>query len=660
MPPSSLLRGVTTIQNYLKTLGDQAGVYRMLNTAGEVLYVGKAKALKKRVVSYTRPEALTNRIQRMIAETVTMEFITTHTEHEALLLESNLIKDLKPRYNVLLKDDKAFPYILIATDHKFPQILKHRGKKTREGHYFGPFAAVQAVYATLDALQKTFLLRPCSDSYFNARTRPCLQYQIKRCSAPCVEKISQADYATLVKQAKNFLEGKGGQLQEELAAKMTEASEAQEYERAALYRDRIKALSHIQAKQDVNIAMLEDVDVVAAHSQASKTCVQVFFFRGGRNYGNKAYYLDHDSETPLAEIVESFLSQFYTEAPCPLVILLNVEVAAKEMLEEAFSQKTGHKVVLETPQRGAKKAVVDHALKNAQEALTRKLVESASTEKNLAAVQKLFGLDKIPERIEVYDNSHIQGQFAVGAMIVAGKDGFIKNAYRKFTIKNGQEAGGERREENLATPATLLPPPAFKGGDDYGMMREVFTRRFSRALKENTVKNRRDVGGEGREDGAATPASLLPPPALPDLVLIDGGAGQLSTVMAVMAELGLAHIPLVGIAKGVDRNAGRERFFLPNKQPYTLPPNDPVLFYLQRLRDEVHRFAITTHRAKRSKAITQNTLDEVTGIGAARKKALLQHFGSAKAVKGAALQDLENVRGISKAIARKIYEHFHA
>ena len=632
MPPSSLHRGVTTIQNYLKTLGDQAGVYRMLNTAGEVLYVGKAKALKKRVVSYTRPEALTNRIQRMIAETVTMEFITTHTEHEALLLESNLIKDLKPRYNVLLKDDKAFPYILIATDHKFPQILKHRGKKTREGHYFGPFAAVQAVYATLDALQKTFLLRPCSDSYFNARTRPCLQYQIKRCSAPCVEKITQADYATLVKQAKNFLEGKGGQLQEELATKMNEASAAQEYERAALYRDRIKALSHIQAKQDVNIAMLEDVDVVAAHSQASKTCVQVFFFRGGRNYGNKAYYLDHDSETPLAEIVESFLSQFYTEAPCPLAILLNVEVAAKELLEEAFSQKTGHKVVLETPQRGAKKAVVDHALKNAQEALTRKLVESASTEKNLAAVQKLFGLEKIPERIEVYDNSHIQGQFAVGAMIVAGRDGFIKNAYRKFTIQNRQEARGERREENLTTPAPLLPPPAFKDGDDYGMMREVFTRRFSQALKENTV--------------------------LPDLVLIDGGAGQLSTVMAVMAELGLAHIPLVGIAKGVDRNAGRERFFLPNKQPYTLPPNDPVLFYLQRLRDEVHRFAITTHRAKRSKAITQNTLDEVTGIGAARKKALLQHFGSAKAVKGAALQDLENVRGISKAIARKIYEHF--
>lgn len=632
MPPSSLHRGVTTIQNYLKTLGDQAGVYRMLNTAGEVLYVGKAKALKKRVVSYTRPEALTNRIQRMIAETVTMEFITTHTEHEALLLESNLIKDLKPRYNVLLKDDKAFPYILIATDHKFPQILKHRGKKTREGHYFGPFAAVQAVYATLDALQKTFLLRPCSDSYFNARTRPCLQYQIKRCSAPCVEKITQADYATLVKQAKNFLEGKGGQLQEEIATKMNEASAAQEYERAALYRDRIKALSHIQAKQDVNIAMLEDVDVVAAHSQASKTCVQVFFFRGGRNYGNKAYYLDHDSETPLAEIVESFLSQFYTEAPCPLAILLNVEVAAKELLEEAFSQKTGHKVVLETPQRGAKKAVVDHALKNAQEALTRKLVESASTEKNLAAVQKLFGLEKIPERIEVYDNSHIQGQFAVGAMIVAGRDGFIKNAYRKFTIQNRQEARGERREENLTTPAPLLPPPAFKDGDDYGMMREVFTRRFSQALKENTV--------------------------LPDLVLIDGGAGQLSTVMAVMAELGLAHIPLVGIAKGVDRNAGRERFFLPNKQPYTLPPNDPVLFYLQRLRDEVHRFAITTHRAKRSKAITQNTLDEVTGIGAARKKALLQHFGSAKAVKGAALQDLENVRGISKAIARKIYEHF--
>lgn len=615
-PATPFTRGVEIIRAHLKTLPETPGVYRMLGAKGEVLYVGKAKALKRRVASYTRPEALPIRLQRMIAETAAMEFIVTTTEHEALLLESNLIKKLEPRYNVLLRDDKMFPYIVIGKGHDYPQIFKHRGAKSVAGDYYGPFASASAVNETLTALQRAFLLRSCSDTYFSTRKRPCLLYQIKRCSAPCVGKISTAAYSELTREAKRFLSGKDSSARDELAARMAAASEAMEYERAAIYRDRIRALSQIQARQDINVAALDDADVIAAAHEGGRTCVQVFFIRQGRNYGNRAFYPRQTEHSTLSEVLEGFASQFYSEVPCPPLILLSEELAEPALLAEALSQKSGFRVVLETPKRGPKRAVVDLATRNAAEALARKLSEHTAQQKLLAGVAEVFGLPAQPRRIEVYDNSHIQGSHALGAMIVAGPEGFQKMAYRKFNMDD-----------------TRLQP-----GDDFAMMRAMLERRFGRLQREDADRS----GGQW-----------------PDLLLIDGGAGQLGVVVAALEELGLHDLPVVGVAKGPDRNAGRERFFMPGREPFSLPPDDPVLYYLQRLRDEAHRFAITGHRARRAKAAVRSPLDGIPGIGPTRKKALLAHFGSGKAVTGAALVDLEAVPGISKAVARRVYEYFH-
>jgi excinuclease ABC subunit C len=604
------------IRAHLATLPETPGVYRMLGEKGAVLYVGKAKALKRRVASYTRPEGLPLRLQRMIAETTAMEFIVTSTEHEALLLESNLIKKLEPRYNVLLRDDKMFPYIVIGKGHEYPQLFKHRGMKSALGEYYGPFASASAVNETLTALQRAFLLRSCSDSYFATRKRPCLLYQIKRCSAPCVGKIQADAYAELVREAKRFLTGKDSTARDDLAARMEAASAAMEYERAAIYRDRIRALSQIQARQDINTASLDDADVVAVATEGGRTCVQVFFIRQGRNYGNRAFYPRQTENSTLAEVLEGFVSQFYSEVACPPLILLSETLSEPALLAEALSQKSAFRVVLDTPRRGTRHAVVALALRNAAEVLARKLSEQTAQQKLLAGVAEVFGLSAPPRRIEVYDNSHIQGRHALGAMIVAGPEGFQKTAYRKFNMDD----------------ASLQP------GDDFGMMRAMLERRFARLQREDADRT------EGQ---------------WPDLLLIDGGAGQLAVVCAALEDLGLHDIPVVGIAKGPDRNAGRERFFLPGREPFSLPPDDPVLYYLQRLRDEAHRFVITGHRARRSKAAVKSPLDAVPGIGPTRKKALLAHFGSGKAVTGAALADLEAVPGISKAIAQRIYAYFH-
>jgi excinuclease ABC subunit C len=607
--------GVEMIERALATMPGNPGVYRMLDAKGDALYVGKARNLKKRVTSYTQLARLPERLRRMVADTATMEIVTTHTEAEALLLEANLIKRLKPRFNILLRDDKSYPWLMLTEDHPFPQIAKHRGAQTRQGSYWGPFASAWSVKQTVQALQRVFLLRTCADTVFANRTRPCLLYQIKRCSAPCVGRISEAEYQLLVDQAKAFLSGKSGAIQKDLAAAMEKASHNLEFERAASIRDRIRGLSHVQGNDVINPASLTDADVIALHQEADQSCVQVFFIRGGRNNGNRSFYPAQAKGDEAGAVMTAFIAQFYDDKPPPSLILLNHEPDEMALLSEALSLKAERKVTLLVPHRGEKHDVVRHAEINAREALERKLAESAGQGKLLAAVAELFGLPETPARIETYDNSHIMGSSAYGVMVVAGSEGFDKSAYRKFAIKS------------------VLTP-----GDDFGMMREVLQRRFGRALAENP----------DRDD-----------PNWPDLVLIDGGAGQLSTTQAVMEELGVADIPLVAIAKGPDRDAGREWFFTPGGEPFQLPPRDPVLYFLQRLRDEAHRFAITTHRHARSKKLTTSELDDVPGIGAARKKALLMHFGSARGVKGAGLKDLEAVSGINRATARAVYAYFH-
>ncbi len=611
-----LARGAEVIRTHLKTLPATPGVYRMLAGDGAVLYVGKARNLKRRVTNYTQVNKLPVRLQRMVSETETMEFVTTHTEVEALLLESNLIKKLMPRYNVLLRDDKTFPHIMITRGHDYPQLTKHRGARGKDADYYGPFASAGAVNRTITALQRAFLLRNCADSVFSSRTRPCLQYQIKRCTAPCVGRVTPEEYGAQVDQARAFLSGKSRDIQDALAHAMMEAAEALDFEAAARYRDRIRALTAIQAHQDINMeGVLEDADVIAAFTDGGSTCIQVFFFRGGRNYGNRAYFPSHDKAAALEEVLSAFVAQFYENKAPPPLVLLSHELPEHDLLAEALAVRAGHKVELAVPQRGDKRRVVDHALTNAREAHGRRLAESSSQRRLLEGVAVAFGLDGPPERIEVYDNSHVQGAFSIGAMIVAGPEGFIKNAYRKFNIKNAEAAG-----------------------DDYAMMREVMERRFARAQKEDPDR----TGG-----------------SWPDLVLIDGGLGQLNVVRGVLEELGIDDVPLVSIAKGPDRDAGREHFVLPGRAPFQMEPKDPVLYFLQRLRDEAHRFAIGTHRARRTKAISQSPIDEIPGIGPTRKKALLLHFGSAKAVARAGLADLEAVDGINRTVAKKIYDHFH-
>jgi excinuclease ABC subunit C len=614
-PAVSLERGAELIRAHARSLPNFPGVYRMLDGKGDVLYVGKARDLKKRVATYAHVQKLSNRLRRMVAETRGLEVVSTHTEVEALLLESNLIKRLTPRYNVVLRDDKSFPNILITGHHPFPQVSKHRGAKNQKGEYFGPFASAGAVNRTITTLQKAFLLRSCSDPVFQSRTRPCLQFQIKRCSAPCVGRISEQDYAGLVAQARQFLCGESSAIQAQMAEAMQKAAETLDYEAAAAYRDRLRALTQVQAHQGINLDGVADADVIAAHREGGHTCIQVFFFRGGSNFGNRAYFPAHDRELASSTVLAAFIGQFYEARTPPPFLLLSEAPAERELIEEALSITAGRRVQLLVPQRGDKRQAVEHALANAREALARRLSETSSQRRLLQAVADLFGLEGPPQRIEVYDNSHIQGTSPYGAMIVAGPEGFRKNAYRKFTIR-GEDAAG----------------------DDYAMMREVLTRRFSRALKEDPA---RDQG------------------TWPDLVLIDGGPGQLAAGLAVLAGLGIEDLNVAAIAKGSDRDAGRERIHLPGREPITLAANDPVLYLLQRLRDEAHRFAIGTHRARRSKLIGQSVLDEVGGIGSARKRALLHHFGSARNVARAGLADLEAVPGISKAVARKIYDHFH-
>lgn len=611
---TSLSRGISVIQDYLKTLDHNPGVYRMLNAKGDVLYVGKAKALKKRVTNYTQPQRLTIRIQRMIAETASMEFIVTHTEAEALLLEANLIKKLKPRFNILLRDDKSYPMILVTADHDYPQIVKHRGARNRKGTYFGPFASAWAVNETLQTLQRAFLLRPCSDSIFASRTRPCLQYQIKRCSAPCVDRIGPRDYGRLVDQAVRFLRGDSKSITAELAEKMQAASDNLEFEEAAAYRDRINAMTRIQQRQGINVAGLEEADIIAGYQDGGQTCVQVFFFRAGTNFGNRAYFPSHGAKDELPDIIEAFIGQFYADKPPPKLVLVSHELSGHGILQEALSVKADHKVTVQYPQRGDKVKLITHAETNAREALGRRLSESASQRRLLEGLARVVQMDHMPTRVEVYDNSHTQGTNSVGAMVAAGPEGFIKNAYRKFNIKEAQS------------------------DDDYAMMREVLTRRFSRALKEDPD---RDKG------------------QWPDLIIVDGGMGQLNIAVSVFEELGIDDVTLAGIAKGPKRNAGFDKIVVPDKEPFQLDHNDPINHFIQRLRDEAHRFAIGTHRAKRGKAVQKSLLDDIQGIGAKRKKALLHHFGSAKAVSQAGLEDLQAVEGISKSIAQTLYDYFH-
>jgi len=651
--------GLEIIRARLKTLPEGPGVYRMLNAAGDALYVGKARNLKRRVTNYTQLTRLPYRLQRMVAETIELEIVTTHTEAEALLLESNLIKRLMPRYNVLLRDDKSFPYILL-TRHldrqttktgadpnarkarkdlktrrqnragpdpaKWPGVVKYRGARTLPGEYFGPFASAGAVNRTLNALERAFLLRSCSDAVFSGRTRPCLKYQLKRCAAPCVGFVTEDDYGVLIDQARAFLTGRSREIQEDLAKEMQEASERTEFEAAARFRDRIRAMTQIQSHQDINIENLDlrDADIVAAEEDGGRICIQVFFFRSGRNYGNRAYFPRHDKTEEIEDVLTAFLGQFYENKPAPSDILLSHKPIEIDLIAEALSVRTERKVSISVPQRGAKRKLVEHARTNARDALERRMAESATTRDLMAQVGELFGLDGPPQRIEVYDNSHVQGAHATGAMIVAGPDGFIKPAYRRFNMR-----GAATERKGGYTP-----------GDDFAMMNEMLTRRFGRALKEDPDRTK----GQW-----------------PDLLLIDGGKGQLASALNALEELGIDDIPTVGIAKGPDRDAGREHFFTTDGDPdgFQLPPRDPVLYYLQRLRDESHRFVIGGHRQKRSRAITKNPLDEVPGIGAGRKRALLNHFGSARAVSEAGLQDLEKVDGISNTVARRIYDFFH-
>ena len=613
-PDQAASTGPEVIRAYLGTLDDRPGVYRMLGEGGDVLYVGKARALKKRVASYVKYAGHSNRIARMIMATASMEFISTETETEALLLESNLIKQLKPRYNVLLRDDKSFPHILIEAG-EWPLMRKHRGARREKGRYFGPFASAGAVNRTLNQMQKAFLLRTCSDSVFANRTRPCLLHQIKRCCAPCVGEVSQEDYAALTEDAVRFLEGRSTKVQADLAEKMAEASADMEFERAAIYRDRIRALTMVQGHQGINPRVTAEADVVALHREGGQACVQVFFFRSHQNWGNRAYFPRVTAEIEDGEILEAFLGQFYADRPPARMILMSHPIENAPLLAEALTTVAGRRVVVAVPQRGEKRELVDHAAQNAREALGRKMAESASQAKLLDALAEAFDLESPPQRIEVYDNSHIQGAHAVGAMIVAGPEGYEKSQYRKFNI----------RSESL-TP-----------GDDFGMMTEVLTRRFERLMKEDAEGNA----------------------VWPDLVLIDGGAGQVSASVAVLAELGIENVQLFGVAKGTDRDAGKEEFHAPGGRIFALPFRSPALYFVQRLRDEAHRFAIGAHRAKRAKAVGATPLDEIPGIGPTRKRALLAHFGSAKAVSRAGLTDLKAVDGISAAMAESIHAFFH-
>lgn len=608
--------GHLVIQNYLKSLDNSPGVYRMLDQRGEVLYVGKARNLKKRVSNYAKAHGHSARIGRMIAGTAAMMFLTTRTETEALLLEQNLIKQLKPRYNVLLRDDKSFPNILVTKTHDYPQITKHRGAKTEKGDYYGPFASAGSVNRTLNHLQKIFLLRNCTDSMFASRTRPCLQYQIARCSAPCVGHISQKDYGDLVHDASRFLQGSSTKVQETLAVQMAEASAAMEFERAGALRDRIRALTQVQQTQGINPQGVTEADIVALHMEGGQACVQVFFIRANQNWGNRAYFPRTGSGAETAEVLEGFLGQFYSNKTPPRLVLMSDDIENRDLMEQLLSDKLERRVEVSVPQRGEKADLVAGALRNARESLARKMAETATQLKLLEGLATAFDLEGPLKRVEVYDNSHIQGSHAVGGMVVAGPEGFIKSAYRKFTIKG----------DNI-TP-----------GDDFGMMKEVLTRRFQRLLKEDPDRKSENW---------------------PDLVLIDGGAGQVSAVAQIMAELGIDDVPFIGVAKGTDRDAGKEEFYRPKQRPFALRFNDPVLYFVQRLRDEVHNFAIGAHRAKRTKAAFANPLDEVPGVGASRKRALLTHFGSAKAVARADLTDLKAVDGISGALAQTIYDFFH-
>lgn len=629
-------QGVEVIKDNLTRLPGKPGVYRMFGADGEVLYVGKAKNLKNRVGNYAKLGGHTQRIALMIALTASMEFVVTETETEALLLEANLIKRLKPRFNILLRDDKSFPYILIRRDHPAPQITKYRGTKKHKGEYFGPFASAGAVTRTLDTLQKAFLLRDCADTVFEQRSRPCMQYQIKRCAAPCVDLIAPKDYVALADQAADFLRGKVVKLHEQLAADMEKASENLEFEQAARLRDRIRAIAAVRAHQGINPDGVEEADVFALALQGGQSCVQVFFYRSGQNWGTKAFYPKHERDAEPGDILAAFLVQFYDERPPPKLILTSDEPGQRELIEEAMATRVDRKVEIRSPQRGAKRELVLQAMTNAREALSRKLAETASQARLLEEVKKVFDLDETPKRIEVYDNSHIQGSNAVGGMVVAGPEGFEKQQYRKFNIKDKD-----------------LEP-----GDDYGMMREVMRRRFSRLMKEADVNAEEAHAGLNVEERRAR---LKATPNYPDLVLIDGGLGQLSAVTETLTELGLStqDISLVSIAKGPDRNAGREKFFRPEKAPFMLPETAPVLYYLQRLRDEAHRWAIGAHRTRRSADIKKNPLDEIEGIGPSRKKALLHRFGSAKGVAKAKLVDLESVDGVSQALAERIYGYFH-
>ena len=687
--------GPAVIQRVLKDLPASPGVYRMIDAAGDVIYVGKARSLKARVSNYARMGGHTNRIARMIAATAAMEFVTVRTEAEALLLEANLIKRFRPRFNVLMRDDKSFPYILITRDHAAPQILKHRGARNRKGDYFGPFASAGAVTRTINMLQRAFLLRTCSDSVYESRTRPCLLFQIKRCAAPCTGEISIADYGALVEEARRFLKGESQNVREMYQRLMKEASGALEFERAARYRDRLAALAHVTADQSINPEGVEEADIFAAHQEGGQTCIQVFFFRTGQNWGNRAYFPKADRSLDVAAVLDSFIAQFYDDKPAPRLILLSHEIENRALLEEALTTRTERKVEIRVPQRGVKSGLVEHALANAREALGRKLAESSSQMRLLQGVAERFGLDRVPRRIEVFDNSHIMGTNAVGAMIVAGTDGFKKKAYRKFNIKSD----------------TITP------GDDYAMMREVLTRRFRRLATDVTdddgelapgavadavspapefetaasriltpPETTRDKDGlafsalRRTEDSTAQPTSGTEPdtpvdgdvdeggdtenldafPERPDLVLIDGGKGQLEVARTVFEDLGISDIALIGVAKGPDRDAGREHFhFTDARAPIMLEPRDPVLYFVQRLRDEAHRFAIGTHRAKRAKTISANPLDEIEGIGPTRRRALMAHFGSAKAVSRAGVEDLKEVTGISAEMAQKIYDFFH-
>ena len=610
----SLADGMRIIGEFVHTLPRKPGVYRMIGADGEVLYVGKARSLRSRVAAYTQPTRLATRLIRMVSATRTMEFSVTGSEAEALLLENNLIKRFRPRFNVLLRDDKSFPYIVIRKDTEWPQLAKHRGVRDPANEYFGPFASATAVNRTLYALQRAFPLRSCSDGVFSTRTRPCLQYQIKRCTAPCVGRIDKTEYGAIVDEVRGFLGGRNREVQQALSQRMDKASAELEFEGAAVLRDRIRALAHIQSHQSIALPSIDEADIFAAHAEGGQVCVEVFFLRAGQNLGNRAYFPAHVRELDEPAVLSAFIGQFYESRPAPKLILTSHDVAERELLESALALTAEHKVEIRHPKRGDQKDALDQATLNAREALARRMAERGTQRQLLEGVARVFGLDGPPERIEIYDNSHIQGSAPIGAMVVAGPDGFIKNSYRKFNIKTEGAAG-----------------------DDFAMMREVLTRRFGRALKEDPERAEEHW---------------------PDLVLIDGGQGQLEVARQVLAELGLEDIAAVGIAKGPDRDAGRERFFVPGKPPFSLEPRDPVLYFLQRLRDEAHRFAIGTHRARRAADITRSALDEVPGIGSGRKRALLHHFGSARAVAVATLEDIKAVPGISGALAQKIHDHF--